>query len=148
MKIITLLLMVIALSGCASLQNAGSSAYTLKPFITNPQTGATVCCEVTVSDGKERASLTLNISKVGENYYFSMDEKGVAAFQGQEIAAGATKDAIASAAKTAALAILAPIIPSLLPAAGAALSSPGIGAAAVGAGAALEGKKLIGGQNQ
>lgn len=138
------LISILALSGCASLQSAGNSSYSMKPFVVDAKTGATVCCEVTVSDGKERASLTLNVTKTGDNYAFSLDEKGVAAFQGQAIAAGATKEAIDAAAKAAVAAALAPVLPALIPAAGAALASPGIGAAAVGAAGVVGAQKMLG----
>ncbi len=132
----------LAMGGCASLENAGSSSMTLKPFVTDVKTGATVCCEVSVADGKQRASLTLSATKTGDNYAFSLDEKGVEAFQGQAIAAGATQAAINAAAKAAAAAVLAPILPALMPAAGAALASPGLGAAAVGAATVLGTQQL------
>lgn len=129
----------LALGGCASLQNAGSSSMTLKPFVTDAKTGATVCCEVSIADGKQRASLTLNAAKKGDDYTFSLDEKGVEAFQGQAIAAGATQAAIDSAAKAAVVGVLAPILPSILP----MLAAPGATSAAVGAAGALGVGKLM-----
>ena len=133
----------LAMGGCASLENAGNSSMTLKPFVTDAKSGATVCCEVSVADGKQRASLTLSATKTGNDYAFSLDEKGVEAFQGQAIAAGASKGALDAAAKAAVAAALAPVLPALMPAAGAALASPGIGAAAAGAATVLGTQQLI-----
>jgi hypothetical protein len=121
------------LAGCTSVQYAGNASYSVKPFVTDAKTGATVCCEVEIKDGKERATLDLRVVKNGDGYDITLSERGVLAFQGQAIAAGAMKDAIEAAAKAAAAAVLAPILPALVPAAGAALASPGVGAAAVGA---------------
>jgi uncharacterized protein YceK len=125
--------LLLLLSGCASLQSAGNASYVVKPFVVDANTGATVCCEVSITDGKERAALTLNVTKTGDNYTLALDEKGILAFQGQAIAAGATQTAIDAAAKAAAAAALAPIIPALAPLIGGALASPGLGAAAIGA---------------
>jgi len=123
--------LIVSLAGCASLNNAGTAEYTVRPFL--DQSGGVHCCEVRVVNGKEIASLDAHISKEGDNYTVDLKERGVQAFGGQAIAAGATESAIAAAAKAAAAAALTPVIPLLLPAAGTALAAPGIGAAAVGA---------------
>lgn len=128
------------MSGCASLQYAGNASYSVSPYET--KTGEAVCCKVDVRNGKEIANLEAHITKQGDNYTVDLKEQGVAAFQGQQIAAGATQAAIDAAAKAAVAAALAPILPALAPAAGAALASPGIGAAAVGAGAVLLKEKV------
>jgi len=129
----------ISLSACASLQYAGNASYSVKPF--KDDAGATICCAVDVHNGKEIANLEAHISKDGDNFTVDLKEQGVAAFQGQQIAAGATKEAIDAAAKAAVAAALAPVLPALAPAAGAALASPGLGAAAVGAAAVVGGQK-------
>ena len=126
-----LLSLVLALTGCASLQYAGSADYSVKPF--KDDKGAVLCCAVEVHNGKEIANLEAHIVKNGADYTVDLKEQGVAAFAGQAIAAGATQQAIDAAAKAAAVATLAPLAPLLIPAAGAALSSGGLGAAAVGA---------------
>ena len=136
------ILLLLTLTGCASLQNAGTARYSIRPFIINPTTGETVCCEVIVENGKEIDYIDAHISKQGDNYTVDLKERGIKAFEGQAIAAGAMKDAIDAAARAAATAALAPIIPLLVPAAGAALMTPGIGAAAVGAGAVVGIDKL------
>lgn len=128
------------LAGCASLQHAGNSSYSVAPIVT--EKGAVICCRVDVRDGKERASLSLHVVKQGDNYTVDLVEQGVEAFAGQKIAAGASEAAAKTAGKVAASAALAPVLPALLPAAGAALASPGIGAAAVGAGAVILNDKV------
>lgn len=142
MKRITLILTslsVLLISGCASLQYAGNASYSVQPF--KDDSGATLCCAVNVHNGKEIASLEAHITKKGDDYTVDLKEQGVAAFQGQQIAAGATQAAIDAAAKAAVAAALAPILPALAPVAGAALASPGLGAAAVGAAAVVGGQK-------
>jgi hypothetical protein len=133
-------LILLALAGCASVQYAGTASYSVQPIVVN---GQTVCCAVDVKNGKEIAQLDALINKQGENYQVQLHEVGVAAFQGQRIAAEAGKVAAADAAQVATVAALAPILPAVLPAAGAALAAPGIGAAVVGAGAALGAQKLM-----
>jgi uncharacterized protein YceK len=141
-KLVTLVfLALIGLSGCASLQSAGSATYTVQPFAVD---GKLVCCQVSVADGKERAALTLDVIKSGDNYTIHLDERGVQAFAGQAIAAGAQEAAIERATRVAVGAALAPIVPVLIPASGAALVSPGIGAAAVGAAGALAVDRVVG----
>src|SRR5574340_236462 len=141
MKIILSILILAALAGCASLQYAGTASYSVKPF--SDKAGNILCCEVAVNNGKEIASLDAHIIKTPDGgYTVDLKEQGVAAFQGQALAAGATREAIADAAKIGVAAALAPVLPAVLPAAGAALSSPGLGAAAVGAAATVGVQKL------
>lgn len=123
------------LTGCASLQFAGNASYSVKPFVVDAKTGATVCCQVDIHDGKERASLDLHVIKDGEKYDITLSEKAVSAFAGQQIAAGATQGAIDAAAKVAVGIAIAPFLPALVPVAGAVLSS-GTGGAIIG-GAAM-----------
>lgn len=141
MKRLFAIVLLAALAGCASLNNAGTAKYTVRPFL--DQSGGAHCCEVRVVNGKEIASLEAHISKQGDNYTVDLKEQGVQAFAGQAIAAGATQAAIDAAAKAAAAAALAPVIPLLLPAAGAALTAPGIGAAAVGAAGVVAADKVM-----
>ena len=95
---------VLALAGCASLQTAGVAEYAVRPVIVNDQV---VCCEVTVKNGKEIALIKAHIEKTGDNYTVDLEERGVVAFQGQSIAAGAVRSGVDSAASlgTAALGI-------------------------------------------
>lgn len=133
-----ILLAIVSLSlvGCTSLQQAGTASYTIRPMLID---GRTVCCEVAVVNGKQYASLDATLVKTGGDYTVTLSERGVEAFRGQEIAAGATKSLASTTAKAVAAAVIAPLA---LPAAGAALATPGIGAAAVGAGALAVGQGL------
>lgn len=140
MKTVICCIAALAMSGCASLEYAGTASYTVSPVVID---GKTYCCAVDVKNGKEIARLDATISKQGENYQVQLHEDGVAAFAGQQIASGAAKQAAADAGKAAAVAAIAPFAPALVPAAGAALASPGLGAAAVGAGATLGVQKLL-----
>jgi hypothetical protein len=129
-------ILALSLTGCASLQYAGSADYELRPF--QGADGKNVCCSVVIHNGKEIASLTAHVTKLGENYSVDLNEVGVAAFAGQKISAEALQAAVDGAVKAAIATALAP----LLPAAGAALAAPGIGAAALGAGAVIGAQKL------
>lgn len=128
---------IIAMSGCASVQNAGNASYSIEPVSVG---GATVCCRVSISDGKERAALDLHVIKNGDSYDVTLSERDVAAFQGQGIAAGAVGATASAAAKVGTAAALAPLVPMLAP----ALAAPGIGAAAVGAAGAVAAEKAMG----
>lgn len=140
-SIVLVAMLALMLPGCASMQYAGTASYSVKPFA--DKAGNVLCCEVAVNNGKEIANLEAHIVKTPDGgYTVDLREQGVAAFQGQAIAAGATKEAIADAAKVGVAAALAPVIPALLPAAGAALASPGLGAAAVGAAGVIGVQKL------
>lgn len=141
MKNYIILALAAVLPGCASMQYAGTASYSVKPFA--DKAGNVLCCEVAVNNGKEIANLEAHIVKTPDGgYMVDLKEQGVAAFQGQALVAGATKDAIADAAKIGVAAALAPALPMLLPAAGAALASPGLGAAAVGAAGVVGVQKL------
>lgn len=129
----------LALGGCASINQAGTSSLSITPVMVDnkPQGWA-----LDVRDGKQYASIDITATKAGDDYTLKLSARGVEAFRGQEIAAGATAKVASTAAKAAAAAVLAPVIPMVLPAAGAALAAPGIGAAAVGAGALAVGQQL------
>lgn len=128
---------VLALTGCASIQYAGTAAYSIKPF--TDETGKVICCAVDVKNGKEIANLEAHVSKQGDDYTVDLKEQGVAAFAGQAIAAGATKEAIDGAVKAALAVALAPAIPAL----GASLAAPGLGAAIAGGAGVLGAQKLL-----
>lgn len=132
-------LLAVSLSGCASLNNAGTASYSVRPFMVGDKP---ICCEVTVNNGKEIAVLDATIIKRGNDYEVHLHEEGVVAFEGQRIAAGAAKTLAADTVKAAAIGGLVVAAPILAPAAGAALASPGLGAAAAGAGALAVGQQL------
>lgn len=133
MKILSLVLLMI-LSGCASLQNAGIFSVEI-----NPQTGVTK-----LVDGKQYASIKGNITftKNGD-YITTFEAMDAQAFQGQAIAAGATQVAATSAAKAAVAAALVGTAPMLIPAIGGIAATGGLGAAAVGAGSVVAGSKIF-----
>jgi hypothetical protein len=123
-------LILLALGGCTSLQQAGTASYTIRPMLID---GRTVCCEVAVVNGKQYASLDATLVKAGDDYTVMLSERGVEAFRGQEIAAGAAKSAASMAGKAAAVGgavLVAPLV-------GAALLSGTAGAAAAGMGAGV-----------
>ena len=129
----------LSLTGCASLNQAGTASYTIKPMLID---GRTVCCEVAVVNGKQYASLDAMLIKSGDDYTVTLSERGVEAFRGQEIAAGAAASAGKAALKAAAIGGAVLIAPLAVPAIGAMLAAPGIGAAAVGAGALAVGQGM------
>lgn len=136
-----LFMLAVVLSSCASLQDAGVAQYSIKPF--QDAAGVTRCCDVQIKNGKEIGSLKASITNTDGNFSVQLEEAGITAFQGQAIAAHVTQTALDAAAKAAVASALAPMLPMLIPAAGAALTTPGIGAAAVGAGAAIGAEKLL-----
>lgn len=81
-----LLLAVLLLSGCSSLQNAGTSEYMVRPFKIGEET---LCCEVSIKNGKELHRMTAKIVKKGDDYTIDIDMQGVTAFKGQSISAEA-----------------------------------------------------------
>ena len=133
-----ILVALLALSGCTSLQYAGTASYSVKPIV--DAKGNVICCAVDVKNGKEIANLEAHVQKQGDNYTVDLKEQGVAAFAGQAIAAGATKEAIDAAVKAALAIALAPVLPALAP----ALAAPGLGAAAAGGAAVLGAQKVLG----
>lgn len=132
-------LVALALPGCASIDQAGTASYSIKPALVNDKL---VCCEVVIVNGKQYASLDALIEKRGDDYTMMLSERGVEAFRGQEIAAGAAKSAASLAGKAAAIGGAVLIAPIAAPALAAALAAPGIGAAAAGAGALAVGQEL------
>lgn len=124
-----ILLWIVSLSlvGCASLNNAGTASYSMKPVLVNDKL---VCCEVTINNGKEIALLDATVIKRGDDYEVRLHEEGVAAFDGQRLVS-------AAAAKAATLGAAVLIAPLASPAIAAMLAAPGLGAAAAGAGAGV-----------
>lgn len=102
-----ILIAALAMSGCASLQSAGVAEYSVRPVVVGLQI---VCCEVMVRNGKEIALVKAHIEKSGDNYTVDLEERGVVAFQGQSIAAGAAKASIDGVATLGAAAIATPAL--------------------------------------
>lgn len=116
MKALVLLYLIALVSlftGCASVQNAGTAEYTVRPFL--DAGGSVHCCEIRVVNGKEIALLEAHVAKQGDNYTVDLKEQGVVAFEGQRIAAGAMQAAIDAAAKAATAATAANLTPMLAP---------------------------------
>lgn len=134
MKALTLICLLSLLTGCASLNHAGSASYSIK---TNADGW-----EVTVNNGKEIAVLDATVIKKGDTIEVRLHEENVAAFEGQRIAAGMVRQIAEEAARAAATAALAAALPALVPSVGAALAAPGLPAAAAGAGTVLGVQKL------
>jgi len=133
-------LILLALGGCTSLQQAGTASYTIRPMLID---GRTVCCEVAVVNGKQYASLDATLIKTGDDYTVTLQERGVEAFRGQEIASGAAKSVAGVAGKAVAVGGAVLIAPLAAPAVGAALMSGTAGAAAAGVGAGVLINKAI-----
>lgn len=133
MKIL-LITSLLALSGCASLQNAGLFSVEI-----NPQTGVTK-----LTDGKQYASIKGNITftKNGD-YATTFEAMDAQAFQGQAIAAGATQAAIDAAAKAAVAAALVAAAPVVMPALGGMAASGTAGALAIGVGSTVAVQKIV-----
>ena len=94
MKMIMIAALAAILPACTSLDNAGVAEYSIKPFVVGDHA---ICCEVVVKNGKEYAALKAKIVKQGDNYSVELDETGIAAFRGQELAAGASKEVVDAA---------------------------------------------------
>ena len=140
MKTLILALIAVSLSGCASLQYAGSADYEVKPFMDSQNN--ILCCAVTIHNGKEIANLEAHIVKTGNDYTVDLKEQGVQAFAGQKIASDAAKLYAEDAAKIGTAIILAPIAPAALGAIGAVAGSGALGAAAAGGVAVIGVQKL------
>jgi hypothetical protein len=135
-----ILIIALSLTGCASLDYAGSSAYQIRQVIdANGKTGF----DITVKNGKEIALVKAHLEKKGEDFSVDLEEQGVAAFAGQQISADAMKIGMEQAAKAAVAAAIAYGSAGVVPIIGDALNGSGLGAAVVGAGGALAVQKAL-----
>ena len=103
--------LALALTGCASLQHAGLAEYTLKPMVIEKQT---VCCEVTIKNGKEYASLKAKVIKKGDDYSVELEEVTVQAFAGQARTAEVVGKTVEAAASLGTSVLAAPVVGSAL----------------------------------
>ena len=110
MKMILIALAALILSACSSLQNAGMAEYSVKPMVIDKQT---VCCEVSVKNGKEYASLKAKVIKKGDDYSVELEEQAVSAFAGQQKAADTVGKAIETAGTLGTSALVAPVADTL-----------------------------------
>lgn len=102
--------LALALTGCASLQNAGMAEYSVKPMVIDKQT---VCCEVTVKNGKEYANLKAKVIKKGDDYSVELEEQAVSAFAGQARTAEVVGKTVEAAASLGTSALVAPVADTL-----------------------------------
>lgn len=126
MKTTLALFCLALLAGCASLNNAGTASYRIKPM--ELSNGTTICCDITIDNGKEYAALEARILKHGDDYEVYLSEKGVAAFDGQRIASVVALESAKVASTAAVIAgglLIAPI-------AGAAIAAGTVPAAVAG----------------
>ena len=107
MRNLLVLLFALVLSACASMHYAGVAEYTVRPIVVADRT---ICCEVSIKNGKEYASLKASVQKTGDNYTVTLDEQAVQAFAGQKVSAEAIKNAAESAASISGTAIAAPAL--------------------------------------
>lgn len=126
----TLAISLLALGGCVN----GVARYSAEPVMLD---GEPVCCRVEVANGKEIGHLKLHLERRDGFWMLDLEETNVAAFRGQEIAAGAAKSVAGVAAKAVAIGGAVLIAPIAAPAIGAMLAAPGLGAAAAGVGAGV-----------
>lgn len=85
MKTLIISLSAIAMLGCSSLQDAGHSEYSFRPFV--DPTGNKICCEAVIRSGRELSNVSVHAVKKGDDYDISVSVSGVKAFAGQAIAA-------------------------------------------------------------
>ncbi len=116
-SVILAALLALMLGGCQSLNSAGVADYSVRPVQVGERI---VCCEMSVHNGKQYASLDLVLVKSGDDYTVILRERGVEAFRGQQIAADAAASTMAGAVKAAGTVIVAP-------------AAAAVGAAAIGA---------------
>ena len=110
-------LAVLMLPGCASIESAGTSSLSVHPVDIG---GQPRCCAVEVRDGKQYASLDVQLERTGDDYRLQLKARGVEAFKGQAMAANAATGAVSAVAKVGTAAIVAP-------------AAAAVGAAAIGA---------------
>lgn len=80
-------------TGCASLQTAGRSEYSIRPLHVD---GQTICCEVYVESGREIAHVHAELRQTPSGPAVVFDARGLKAFEGQAVAAQANADALAT----------------------------------------------------
>jgi len=101
MKRLILILTLAALSGCASLNNAGISSMKVKPYLDS--NGNKACCEWDYTGGKEIGEVTADVEiKPDGSFKGHLHELSVKAFEGQRIGADVGKTGIRAGAATAA----------------------------------------------
>lgn len=92
MKTLIVGLLSTLILGCSSLQDAGHSKYSFRPFA--GADGKMLCCEAVIESGREVSNLSIHVVKRGEDYDVTVSVEGVKAFAGQAIAGEAANNAI------------------------------------------------------
>lgn len=110
MKITIIALAAIALAGCASLTDAGHSAYSFEPVV-GADGKATGGCKFSAADGKEYSGRSIAATSTASGCEVIVQEGASTAFQGQAIAGKA-------------LSLLPSFAPLLMPQGPAALAVP------------------------
>lgn len=64
-----------SLVGCVNLY-AGIARYDIKPFY-DPSSNRVLCCEATITSGKNVGQVTAHVTKAGDNYAFDIVESDV-----------------------------------------------------------------------
>ncbi len=77
-------LCVLALAGCASIENAGFDSYTVRSFKT--EAGMPACCELDVKSGKEYSGRAVQFQTNGAGALLTIQEAEAKAFPGQALA--------------------------------------------------------------
>ncbi|CAB3731259.1 hypothetical protein [Paraburkholderia rhynchosiae] len=90
---------LLALSGCA-----GVATYNVRPFY-EPTQQKMVCCEAVVTNGKDIASVVVDVAKTGDDYTIHFQESGVGA-TAPVTAQGAVVSDVATAVSNAAAAAI------------------------------------------
>jgi len=104
MKRFIMILTLAALSGCASLNNAGISSMKVKPYLDS--NGNKACCEWDYTGGKEIGEVTADVTiKPDGSFKGHLHEVSVKAFEGQRISADVAKTGIRVGAAAASAAI-------------------------------------------
>jgi len=96
MKKIILVSLLTILAGCSSLNMAGTSHYSIKPF--HDAGGKLACCVIDIKSGKpvKEVAASVTMGKAGI-MYINLIEKGVQSVDSQKVAAGVASEAIKAA---------------------------------------------------
>lgn len=131
-----ILLALVLLTGCQSLQYAGSSKYQMRQFTDDNGKPA---FDLYIWNGKEVKNVTATLKKTGDDIEVTLVEADVSAFSGQQIAANAAKITAESAVKAAVAAGLGMATGGALPVVAGIMQGGGLGAGILGAGVGAAG---------
>jgi len=104
MRRLIMILTLMTLGGCASLQYAGNSTMKVKPYVDS--NGNKQCCSWEIRNGKEIGEITADVAiKPDGSFKGHLHEVSVKAFEGQRISADVAKTGIRVGAAAASAAI-------------------------------------------